>query len=84
MHDDKIQGILFTQSAVVDLVERTPSEKLARTMLAKRHALQRWGERQHLLLRQAIRTEDNDYAVRGKKHYYSDMAALQSRLKSRD
>lgn len=84
MHDDKIQGILFTQSATIDLVERSASERLARTMLAKKHALQRWSERQHLLLRQAVRNDDSNFAVRGKRHYNSDLAALQSRLKPRD
>lgn len=80
MQDDKIQGILFTKSSTIDLVQRKRHERFVQQMLVKKHALQSWSLRQQDLLMQSLSSDKPVYAVRAKKLHSSDAASLYARL----
>lgn len=81
MRDDKLQGILFTQTTTVDLVARKRHERLMRRMLSKKHELQRWSIRQQKLLKQALQSEQSGYAVpASRRHYQAETRALYGKL----
>jgi hypothetical protein len=78
MHDDFIQGIMFSRSNLVDLRRMSRSERLMYKMLATKHALRSWK------VKPAGRTSrSTDFiAVRSGSNRQKDLQSLAARFKS--
>lgn len=78
MHDDLIQGIMFSRSNHVDLRRMSRSERVMYKMLATKHALRSWKVKPG---NHADRSTDF-IAVRSGSNRQKDLQALTARFKS--
>ncbi|HEY1063785.1 MAG TPA: hypothetical protein VGE30_00630 [Candidatus Saccharimonadales bacterium] len=77
MHDDFIQGIIFSRSTMVDLRRMSRSERMMYKMLATKRMLRTWS------VKPAHRPANQRefVAVRDGAHRQADLQALSSRFK---
>ncbi len=78
MRNDRLQGILFDKSELVDLVQRNPRERLLRAFMAKKARLQEWVKLER------TNTAPSPYVViRGSRNREAQMSELANRFRDR-
>lgn len=86
MHDDNLQGILFSKAELIDLSPYKRHERVAKIMNQKKRSIIAWRERQQgqIKLKRAILVNSDGIIPLTKRKQSQSTAALASRLKVRD